>query len=270
MKLQIVSDLHLEFWGHKQKFQFFEAAAPILILAGDICCCGSDTDFSIFKRFIAEIAPKYAYIIMVAGNHEYYAERVKVDMAAIDKKIAAFFAAHNRVEKNKAKLYYLNNDTLRIQQGNTIYVFIGSTLWSNIKPEHYAKAIEYMSDYRNIIVDGRKLKPSDVSAMFIRNRAYIARQLNAVIKEATQHKTYKYRAVVITHHKPYESNSKTYVNFAYESDLTPLFKPPLILWAYGHTHIADDSIQGKTRLYSNPKGYPHQHTKFNPSCVVRI
>jgi len=269
MKLQIVSDLHLEFWAHKSKFQFFETSASILILAGDICCCGSDKDFDIFKRFIDEVAPKYIYIIMVSGNHEYYADQSKADVQLIDKKITAYFAAYNKANKTGARLYYLNNSTLRIQQGNTTYIFVGSTLWSDIKPEHYAQAAEQMNDYRSILYDGRRLKPADVGGMFVRNRAYLTRQINAIAKEATL-SNMKYKVIVITHHKPYVSHLRPFVNFAYESDLTPLFRAPVVLWAYGHTHVADDSIQGKTRLYSNPKGYPHQHTKFNANYTVRI
>ena len=268
MKLQIVSDLHLEFWAHKQKFQFFEPSAPILILAGDICCCGSDKDFSIFKRFIEEIAPRYAYIIMVSGNHEYYADGSTADIGQIDKKITSHFVARNRAVKTGARLYYLNNATLRIQQGQQIYVFIGSTLWTDIRPENYTQASQQMNDYRNILYEGRRITPADVGALFIRNRAYITRQINAVVKEAA-HSILKYKIIVATHHKPYVSQ-KTSLTFAYESDLTPLFRPPVALWCYGHTHIADDSTQGKTRLYSNPKGYPHQHTKFNTNFTVKV
>jgi predicted phosphodiesterase len=274
MRLQIVSDLHLEFWGDRQQFKFFKPSAPILVLAGDICCCGSDKDFAIFKRFIAEIITQYKHIIMVAGNHEYYADRSGATMEDINKKITAYFNEFNAVKNQRmAHLHFLNNNIVRMQQSNKVYIVIGSTLWSNIEPDKFAQAEAHMNDYSNIVTQAGKLRPPMVTAMHVRARAYITRQINAVIREIRElpkGSPLKYKIVIVTHHKPYESDKKTVLNFAYETNLTALFKPPVALWAYGHTHVADDSMHGTTRLYSNPKGYPGQPTRFNPSAFVKV
>lgn len=65
LEIQIVSDLHVEFWAHKKIFNFIKPSAPILALLGDTCCVGSDDDFELFKRFIAEIIDKYEHIIIM-------------------------------------------------------------------------------------------------------------------------------------------------------------------------------------------------------------
>ncbi|MCL5405760.1 MAG: phosphatase, partial [Deltaproteobacteria bacterium] len=43
------------------------------------------------------------------------------------------------------------------------------------------------------------------------------------------------------------------------------------LWVHGHIHQACDYRIGKTRIVSNPKGYPGEAaTEFNPDFVVEI
>ena len=279
LKLQIVSDLHLEFWDKKQKFNFIKPSAPILALLGDICCCSDDEDFAIFERFIKEILPLYELIIMISGNHEYYTNKKNNityanTMHSIDDRIKLFF------KSTSPKLHYLNNNTLKITANNQDYTIIGSTLWSWI-PESERKTItESMNDYQYIqFYDNekiRKLNANDVATLHLKNYRYIKMQINKA-------KKLNHKIIVLTHHKPYLSanyNSSS-LDVAYESDLSDLFISPVLLWGYGHTHVADNSLQGasnslqvtsnhKTILYSNPKGYPNQKTKFNKSAIITL
>ena len=58
VKIQIVSDIHLEFRG--ENFQkIIKPSAPILFLLGDICACGTTDDFNIYKKFITFISTKF-------------------------------------------------------------------------------------------------------------------------------------------------------------------------------------------------------------------
>ena len=109
----------------------------------------------------------------------------------------------------------------------------------------------------------RRITPQETTKLFNRNVRFIAKEL----KKA---KKLKAKAIVLTHHKPYISNSKNVYSAAYESDVSKLFIPPLVLWAYGHTHILDDTIISGIRFVSNPKGYPYQKTKFNPKFIVKV
>ena len=51
LKIQIVSDTHLEFRGDNFK-KLIKPSAPILFLLGDICACGESNDFDTYKKFI--------------------------------------------------------------------------------------------------------------------------------------------------------------------------------------------------------------------------
>jgi len=269
MNIQIVSDVHAEFWAAKEKFNFIKPVAPILALLGDTCCCGSADDFETFKRFITELIPLYEHIIIVSGNHEYYynpskkaAPLTKANtLQGIDQKISLFC-------RTSPKLHYLNNNSLKIQMGKTTYLIVGSTLWTWIAPEHRKNIQSSMNDYNYIYVQDnnkiRRITSDDVANLHLKNYKYIRGQINKA-------KKLNYRVIVLTHHKPYlsENFDPTSLDSAYESDLSKLFGPPISLWAYGHTHVSDLSVKNKTTLYSNPKGYPAQKTKFNASSVVK-
>ena len=270
MNIQIVSDIHAEFWESKAKFNFIKPSAPILALLGDICCCGSEDDFATFKRFINELLPHYEQILFVPGNHEYYFNPSKkspptyaTTIQGIEERIKAFFA------ETSPKLIFLNNSSISITTKKNKYLVIGSTLWSWIPEENRKKIQESMNDYKFIYTyESSKVRPitaTDIANTHLKSYKYIKSQI-------TKAKKTNQIAVVLTHHKPYLSptyNPNT-LDVAYESDLLSLMEPPVILWAYGHTHVADNSTQGKTWLYSNPKGYPKQRTKFNNAATVRV
>ena len=265
MLLQIVSDLHLEFWNNKTKFNFIKPSAPVLALLGDICCCVNEDDFSKFKQFIMEILPSFELIIFVCGNHEYYHNKknspnVNETIQNTAKKISAYF------KNTSPKLKYLNNSTLTIKEKNSTYTIIGSTLWTWI-PEENRKIIQQnMNDYNSIYyLDGetpKKLTSDVVAAMHLKNRKYIKAQIDKA-------KAANNKIIVFTHHKPYLSETQSNFKCAYESDLLELVKE-VNLWAYGHTHVRDNKAIGKSKVYSNPKGYPNQKTKFHHDEVVKV
>lgn len=271
LDIQIVSDIHAEFWGAKAKFNFIKPSAPILALLGDICCCGSEDDFEIFKRFITELIPCYEHIIMISGNHEYYYNPAKKNQLVtdiptidvIDAKIKAFF------KSTSPKLHYLNNSSMKLTAGKSNYLIVGSTLWSWIPEDRREYVQSNMNDYQYIYtLDGkkvRKINATDVANKHLKNYKYIRSQIIKA-KKAAQ------KVIIFTHHKPYLSptyNQST-LDVAYESDLTTLMKSPVILWAYGHTHVCDNSWIENTQLYSNPKGYPSQKTKYNKAQILKV
>jgi predicted phosphodiesterase len=271
LNIQIVSDIHAEFWSSKQKFNFIKPSAPILALLGDICCCGADDDFEIFKRFINEIVPLYEMIILVAGNHEYYYNNGKKPVAptepntiqGINDKIKTFF------KETSPKLHFLNNSTIVIPDKKSNYLIVGSTLWSWIPDDQRVNIQDSMNDYKYVYIrDGasiRGITAKDISDIHVKNYKYIKMQI-------TKAKKFGYKVIVLTHHKPYisETFDPTGLDTAYESDLSSLLDYPVVLWGYGHTHIADNSVKGKTWMFSNPKGYPKQKTKFNKACNIHI
>ena len=269
LDIQIVSDLHTEYWTEKKKFGFFTPAAPILGLLGDIgCYCGTD-NWTSFKTIIDEIKQLYKYIILVPGNHEYYNENTKLSMQEIDKGLKNYFATINN-------FYYLNNASINITEGKTTYTIVGSTLWSFIPEDKHKLIKNSMNDYSSIFIESssmvRKIVPADTSNLFKKNYAFIKSKINQATKRGN-------KVIIFTHHKPYIKYDDGYINDnkimsnifnAYMSDCTELIKPPVVFWGYGHCHIKDDRLINGVRLYSNCKGYPRQRTNFNPCEKITI
>ncbi len=271
MDLQIVSDIHTEFWGAKAKFNFIKPCAKWLHLSGDIGCCADPDDFAVFKRFILELLPNYEHISYVAGNHEYYFNpsdkrppTVENTMSAASKRIRDFFKA------TSPKLHFLNNSSMKLLINGQKYLIAGTTLWTWIPPTRRAEIINEMNDYQYIYVETnthqiRRINADDISSLHIKGINFIKNQIAKAKKEDAL-------LIVFTHHKPYISS--TYdpdtLDCAYESNLAKLFSARILLWGYGHTHVADRTMINGTLLYSNPKGYPSQKTRFKRDDIVRI
>ncbi len=77
MKIQIASDIHLEFYKNKPRDRHFfqtlvdpSTAADVLVLAGDI---GYPEDH-ITREFIKWACESWPKVYWVLGNHEYYSK----------------------------------------------------------------------------------------------------------------------------------------------------------------------------------------------------
>lgn len=268
LKIQFVSDIHVEFWEDKNKLDFLKPSAPILALLGDICCISTDADFELYKKFILHYYDKFERILIVCGNHEYYFNpnnckkpATKHTMKACEHKLQKFCKAYE-------KLVYLNNRTMSIdtRQGER-YLLIGSVLWTNIPVNLHNVVYHRMNDYSYIYCqNGKKIQrltPDVITKIHMKNVAYIKRKIAKAKKE-------KRKVVIFTHHKPYLGDKCRGIQQAYETDLTSLMKNPVVLWCYGHTHKRDNALINGVQIRSNPKGYPYEKTYFNPKEVVVI
>jgi predicted phosphodiesterase len=278
VNVQIVSDTHLEFRG--ENFQkLIKPSAPILLLLGDICACGTLDDFNIYKKFMTFLSSKFEHIFHVPGNHEYYAvggkQINKCDtMPGVDLKIRKFVKGFNNV-------YFLNNDTMRLKIGNKNYVFVGSTLWSHVRPEDRRAVGNLMNDYEHIYIPNTKPKKTsgvnvanwnpvrkynieDMSKLHTKSVRYIKK----VMKDIKPNET----AILLTHHKPVRDvDESEIISQAYESNLKDvIICPPFKLACFGHTHVKYNKVVSNVRVVSNPKGYVSQKTKFDDKFTINI
>lgn len=265
LKLQIVSDLHLEF--RPDDLNFIVPSAPILCLLGDICVVGTDEDFETYKRFIDTIYESFEIIIHVPGNHEYYnkTQSGKDTECTIDK-------VNSRLKnyaKTRPKLHVLINNMLKLKIEKTNYYIIGTTLWTYVNPKDYKSIQSAMNDYRYIHIRdketarSRNYKIEDMQALHKRCVRCVKRFM-AMAKKANA------KCILLTHHKAFKENSDSFAQ-AYESDLVAdLFVEPLVLTAYGHTHKKYNGFINKIKTVSNPRGYPGERTSFNPGFTVSV
>lgn len=265
MKIQLISDLHLEF-GYNVHIP--NAGADVLVLAGDIC------DAKVFKDptrnfrnlayylFFDEVCDKFKHVIYIMGNHEHYKGTFNKTADILRSALSQY--------KN---LHFLDNQSVFIDGVN----FVGSTLWANANTEDALAAVKLqfaMNDFRLIKVcddkgNYRKFSPYDVRREFNVSKLFLEDSLGtAYWNEAP--------CVVVTHHAPsFKSIADEYkndidLNSLYASDLEYLMKDNVKLWCHGHTHTPFDYKIGNTRVVCNPRGYPGEREKVNLELVMEI
>jgi Icc-related predicted phosphoesterase len=268
MKIQVVSDLHLEFSDIDiQNNQ----NSDVLILSGDILVAEKlpleNSEYGIrFRDFLKRVSSKFSHVIYIAGNHEFYGGG-KFYQTVED--------LRNYFSTNFNNIYFLERDTKIIDD----VVFVGGTLWTDMNkhdPMTLHAVRDMMNDYRAIRNDKNgfiNLRPSDTVERHRRTLEYFRHVLS-------ENKDKK--CVVVGHHSPsfvscHPQYANDYLmNGAYHSDLSEfiLDHPQVKLWTHGHTHHAFDYMIGKTRIVCNPRGYESyngkEHTNWDPNLVIEV
>ena len=255
MKLYVISDLHTDVCRFKFTFPDPMPDYDVAVIAGDVC-----EDMVKAVKWLGASPLRGKPIIYVAGNHEFYGEKMDT----------------NRVKAAKIA----NDHGVTILQDSHVDIdgvrFIGATLWTDFRlagDAHQLPAMwtaeENMNDYRRIRLaqhNYRVLRAKDTLAEFTTSRDYIERTLLQ-----TAHP-----AVVVTHHGPSlrsvntERYGNTLLNAAYCSDMEHIAQKAT-LWIHGHTHFCTQYQIGDCRVVSNCRGYEgYENTGYDPELVVEV
>lgn len=310
MKIQVVSDIHLEFGGIT-----IENAGDtdVLILSGDICVVKDLADrdtFNIrgehdksnkFHTFFQECCARFSHVIYVMGNHEHYHGDYSLSAGIIRERLGYL-----------ANLHFLDKESVLIND----VMFIGGTLWTDMNKEDpitLAQIRGVMNDYR-IIEDSSEMVrvkhpiyKKDEEGNFITEKIGVIettivdhyetttrpskftpeksvvdhKAMLSFIKAELDRMSPTQKVVVVGHHSPSKQSTKpqyereVIMNGAYSSDLTEfiLDHPQIKLWTHGHTHHEFDYMIGSTRIFCNPRGYhmyEHQADVFDATKVVEV
>jgi predicted phosphodiesterase len=249
MKIQVLSDLHVEF----APFELPQTDADVIVLAGDI---GVGTGGLDFAQSVARGRPK----IYVAGNHEYYGETLPLltqELTNLSSGTEAHFLEEREIVLGDVR-------------------FIGCTLWTDFSlfgEEQKMQAMQLaqlcMNDFSRIRTPkAGRFRPEDARRLHMKSRAWLRERLSV---------PFAGRTVVVTHHTPSpRSNAERYrgdlLSSAFTSDLEELMDGDRVaLWIHGHTHHCVDYEMNGTRVVSNQRGYPNEGiSAFNPSFVVEV
>lgn len=244
MKLQIMSDLHLEF-GTLDVIP----KAETLILAGDVGLANKEYTF---KPFLESVCSDFKNVIMILGNHEHYNGNFTFSTSLIKDAMV-----------NYNNFHLLDNSSITIDD----VTFIGSTLWANIDPRHEVEIMNGMNDFRIIEYNDRTFTTQDFIKEFNTSLYFIEKTLAKV----------KGKIVMITHHSPTTKAPEEYrgssLNSAYGSNLSYLMqKYKMPLWIHGHTHLTMDYKEFDTRVICNPRGYYRYdiNRHFNSNLTLEI
>jgi Icc-related predicted phosphoesterase len=283
MKIQIVSDLHLEFEDILIKN---EHNADVLILSGDICVADDFHNQPValawenlptdgygrakralrYREFFKRVSFQFPHVIYIMGNHEHYHGKFDTSADEIQNQLTAL---------NLSNVYLLDKGTKVIDGVH----FVGATLWTDMNrgdPLTLHAVRDMMNDFRIIRNDEKgytPLKPADVALRHRETLKYFRLMLS-------EHKDKK--CVVVGHHAPSRlSTHEQYknehlMNGAYSSDLSEFIMdhPQVKLWTHGHTHHPFDYVIGETRVVCNPRGYESdgycEDSGWNPDIVIEV
>jgi len=244
MKIQIVSDLHIEKYETVDVKNLIEPDAEILVMAGDI---GSMYRIRQLRGFLSEVCSLFKIVIYVPGHHEYYRiPRLPPRPFSHLEKSLSFFA------NDYKNFFYLSRSSLVINS----YQFIGATLWSNanIVPDKIVRIANFNTE--------RYQFNHKLDKKFIKKEIEYAKMNNLV-------------PIVITHYPPLKDciNSKRkkdkFVSL-YTNDLGNLVSDAKV-WIYGHTHFNTDRQIGDCRVLSNQLGKKKDNIQnYEKSFVIEI
>jgi Icc-related predicted phosphoesterase len=282
MKIQIVSDLHLEFADCNIKN---ENNADVLILSGDILVAqdlhdhpesdyGMYSDVNLanlgrrqrtalrFRDFLKRCSFQFPKVLYIAGNHEFYHGKFPESIEHLRAECAKFPNVH-----------FLEMDTITIDD----VTFIGGTLWTDMNrgdPLTVHAISDMMNDFRVIRNDEHgytKLRPAHAMDRYRKTVEYIKQMVDANGDR---------KCVVVGHHAPsFQSIGEQYkhdtlMNGGYASDLSEFImdRPQIKLWTHGHMHQTFDYMIGETRVVCNPRGYEShgEVSGWDPSILIEI
>ena len=255
MKIQFVSDLHLEFADNRAylKNHPLEVTGDILLIAGDTAYLdvpesGRDTYSQyVFWDWASE---HYKQVIVCLGNHDFYGY---YDLATMPD-------GYTKEIRHNVHAYY--NKVVSI--GDTDIIV--STLWSFIEPFNAYQTEKGVSDFYRILYNGHRLTADDFNEEHERCLDFIRK---AVKESRAQTK------IVLTHHVPTqlctaEEFRGSAINGAFTVELGEyIAESGIDFWIYGHSHRNIDAQIGKTKILSNQLGYvshgEYLHNGFTPS-----
>ncbi|KUF43403.1 phosphoesterase [Myroides marinus] len=249
MKVQILSDLHLEF-GYSDSLKFDQA--DLIILAGDTHIGTKGIEW--IKKYIPT-----KEVIYLLGNHEYYKGSYPKTLYKI---------------QDAAK-----GSNIRVLEDSFVDIgnirFHGSTLWTDFSI--FGNPIEYgmlcqekMNDYKRIkrYPSYSKLRSIDVYQIHQKSMRWLEQSLTESIAE---------KNIVITHHAPSllsvpEQYQNDPVTAAYASNLESFImthQPQY--WIHGHIHSPIQYNIGQTKVICNPHGYiDDRDNGFNKELIIEI
>src|SRR5664279_4463289 len=219
MKIQLASDLHLEFLQRRfPDTRIIEPApgADLLVLAGDI---------HNGIQAVAAFADWPVPVLYIAGNHEFYGNSWEQTRADLRRACAS------------TRITFLDNDTFEFEGVR----FLGCTLWTDFRLAGFTQAQamsaveEALNDYQLIRTQQGLLRAQDTLADHEQSRLWLEKELA---------KPFQGKTVVVTHHGPHPLSihprySGNRVNAGFVSDLAPLVQQANC-WLHGHVHNSFD------------------------------
>ena len=276
MKIQVFSDIHLEFLQKTKDTDYIKNQMPKIIplaeylfLLGDI----GQLHIPSFKPFIDYCSSKWKYTFYILGNHEFYSNS-KIH-SKLPEDYIHFFGLYGNV-------ILLNDQSYDLEIGGFPIRIYGSTLWSN------PRETTGLNDFNNIKMKNEKDWTVKIDREYFKNlHDDCTNNLIAAIKTANSENR---KLIVATHFPPLrygtshpkfdneDISRKSYFSndfqLSYFCDLNISekdFYKNILMWISGHTHYSYSFTHNNTRFISNQLGYPFENdSNFNRTGIFYL
>ncbi len=290
MKLQYLSDLHLEFPKNKTWVKRnIKPQADYLLIAGDTGYLTDKRDDIPYEDYCDDFLKfchdNWKQTILIPGNHEYYGGFPLY-------RLNTFNLEENTVSKINIydNVTLINNNFVDLDDNDYVVRVYGSTLWSYIKPEESSEVWRCMNDYKICnYKEKERLNPGHTILEFFKTYQKLQDLQYCKYKpiynspETTEdgniHITKKpIKHIIMTHHGCHpdciaECYRSSRVNSAYTSDMSKLIsKINPVAWIYGHTHQTKSFEYNGVKIMENSLGYVDYDSidHFDKKAVLEI
>lgn len=255
MRIQFLSDLHLEFMPEPADFSIPVTDADVIVIAGDI---GVQGDIRYIDWVLDETRGKPT--VVVAGNHEPYLSTLQ-------------FSIRNWQSATRGThVHFLEREVAEVGGAR----FLGATMYTDY--ELYGDRAVAMCCAEIGLNDHRLVRLEPELERFLPGDALQNHRQSRQFMEAELAKTYTGKTIVVTHHAPSprsltRSSRPEALAPAYASNLEALMaRYEIAIWFHGHLHHSADYYVHHTHVLCNPRGYwPSQlNPDFDPAKVTDI
>ena len=238
MKIQFVSDLHLEFPENRTFLDKhpLEVKGDILLIAGDTAYLDlpdSNEDTYSQYTFWDWSSEHYRQVIVCFGNHDFYGY---YDLATMTD-------GYCKEIRPNVHAYY--NSVVHLDDIDVIV----STLWAHIEPYNAYMTERGVNDFYRIKYNGHRLSSDDFNHEHERCLQFVQQSVEESVAK---------RRIVLTHHVPTQLCT------------APEFRD----WIYGHSHRNIDAHIGDTHILSNQLGYvshgEHLRNGFSAGRYIEV
>ena len=277
MKVQIVSDLHLEF---QKTLPIIEnAGADVLVIGGDTCLAQDlyrnpidirkdviqkedRIRFAMrYREFFDYVSSNWKHIIYIMGNHEHYNGNWTRTEDVMRNEFARYPNIH-LLEQNKLVI----DDV----------VFLGATMWADMNkgdPITMMSIRDMLNDYKAIANYREGKEWSRLFPQVTLEKHYETVAWLRFMLSEDKRKTF-----VATHHAATRQSIRDsfrgqwIVNGAFANNLDEFIidHPHIAVWSSGHVHHAHRYYINDTLVVCNPHGYPKEITGFDSTRVIDL
>lgn len=307
MKVQIISDIHLEYYN-KNFCDFKSIIKPekdckILFLAGDI----GHIEHSTFRPFMDYVSENWNEIYYVCGNHEFYQtdtninncktiEELEYEYDELFLEYWNIYYLHNNYNPETQVVYYIWDEETGI-----LYFILGNTAWSFYNNSNTSNII--LNDFNYIYTTNNNLKQTTIDTTYSLNKHFkCLNNLKLSFNDNKKEDSFKWdkihkiedkyadkikdvKFICLTHFPFGNFNKVSHCDYHnqpvvlkdYFCNNIEKYKKYLNMYQIfiaGHTHYSYDYEEFHTRFISNQNGYNDElrikNKNFKSDCVYEI